>query len=178
MGREVRRVTANWQHPKQADGRYQPMFDRTFAGAARAWLDEAIAWDNGIHEDLIRDPSLKAKYPFWWQWSGGPPDAAYYRPEWSEEPTHFQMYEDTSEGTPISPVMETPELLARWLADTGASAFGDMTATYEQWLSVCRGRWSPSAVVRDGEMVSGVAYAAEHDAGQVQAATTPVSSTD
>ena len=41
-----------------------------------------------------------------------------------EERTHYQMYETCTEGTPISPVMETPENLARWLADNGASAFG------------------------------------------------------
>jgi hypothetical protein len=77
----------------------------------------------------------------------------------------YQMWEDTSEGSPISPVFETPELLARWLADNGASSFGNDTATYEQWLPVCRGAWAPSMVMRDGVLTSGVAAAAELGGG-------------
>ena len=72
--------------------------------------------------------------------------------------THYQMYETTSEGTPISPVMETPEALARWLADNGASAFGKMTATYAQWLNMITGDGcAPSAAFVPGVgIISGV----------------------
>lgn len=39
MGREVRRVPPNWKHPKSEDGRgLQPMHDRIFDDAARAYL--------------------------------------------------------------------------------------------------------------------------------------------
>lgn len=67
---------------------------------------------------------------------------------WPEaERTHYMMYEDTTdEGTPISPAMESPEALAQWLTDNKASAFGHSTATYEQWLPICRGGWAPSMV--------------------------------
>lgn len=70
-------------------------------------------------------------------------------PEWKpEERTHYQMYEDTTEGTPISPVMESPEALARWLVDNRASVFGMGTqASYEQWLWLCNGGWAPDLVV-------------------------------
>lgn len=68
------------------------------------------------------------------------------------------MYETTSEGTPISPAFTSPEELARWLTDTGASAFGKDTATYEQWLRVCQGGYAPSAIyTSDGGLQSGVA---------------------
>jgi len=125
MGRSVRRVPKDWEHPRKPDGRYQPMFDESFSEAARDWMDQAIQWDNGTHPDFFADwnkeRDLKADYPFYWQWAGEPPDDQYYRPDWPEESrTHLQMYEDTSEGTPISPVMETPEELARWLADRPA----------------------------------------------------------
>lgn len=78
--------------------------------------------------------------------------------QWSaEEATHYMMYETTSEGTPISPDFSTPEELARWLADTGASAFADQTASYEGWLRVARGGYACSAVsVGGGSLVSGV----------------------
>ncbi len=68
----------------------------------------------------------------------------------------YQMWENTSEGSPISPVMATPGELARWLADNGASAFGSMTATYEQWLGMIEAKWAPSAVIEGGVMKSGV----------------------
>ena len=60
--------------------------------------------------------------------------------------THFMMYKTCSEGTPISPAFATPEELAHWLADTGASSFGRMTSPYEAWLRVCQGGYAPSAV--------------------------------
>lgn len=164
MGREVRRVPADWEHPRRTDGSYQPLYDEDFESAASKWLEGCILWSKGEHPDQHADWAKSAKdCKFFWQWHGDPPEEKYHRPAWPEEyRTHIQMYEDTSEGTPISPVMETPEELARWLADTGASAFGNMTATYEQWLAVCRGGWAPSAVaiVREdgtGEMKSGVA---------------------
>lgn len=52
--------------------------------------------------------------------------------------------------------METPEALARWLADTGASSFGSNTATYEQWLSTIKRGWAPSLIIRGPGFGSGV----------------------
>ncbi len=77
----------------------------------------------------------------------------------------WQMWETTSEGSPISPVFATPQQLARWLADSGASAFGHDTATYEEWLAMIGDGWAISAVSVGGEMMSGVAAAARtsHD---------------
>ncbi len=68
----------------------------------------------------------------------------------------FQMWETTSEGSPISPAFETPEELARWLADNRASAFGRSTATYEQWLAMIHEGWAPSAVCDAKGFRSGV----------------------
>lgn len=160
MGREVRRVPKDWQHPKRKDGSYQPMYDEDFATAAAAWKESFRKWESG------EDPD-RAKYPQYeyWEWNGNPPEREYYRPAWADaERTHLMMYEDTSEGTPISPAFETPEDLARWLADTGASSFADYTATYEQWLPICRGGWAPSMVIRDGVLKSGVEDLTERSA--------------
>jgi hypothetical protein len=159
MGREVRRVPANWQHPKKPhwDGRtgryedrYQPMFDKPFAPAMHEWYAEWCAWERG-------EKPAGAISETYIEYNGGPPDPDYYRPDWADaERTHLMMYEDTSEGTPISPAFETPEELARWLADNGASSFGSSTATYEQWLPICKGGWAPSMVISGGRMMSGV----------------------
>jgi len=142
MGREVRRVPKDWQHPTE-NGRLKPLHEG-YAETLAGFL--AMQSKDGLQKAL--------------DYYGTAPDINDYMPEWTEaEKTHIQMYETCSEGTPISPVFEFPEQLAHWLASTHASAFGGMTATYEQWLEVARGGWAPSAVVENGELKSGVAIA-------------------
>jgi len=143
MGREVRRVPANWQHPKdEMTGRYKPLFDGfRYADAAKEFMDKVNA--EGLQAAI--------------DWCGQAPDQNDYMPNWTErEMTHYMMYEDTSEGTPISPAFSTPEELARWLTDTGASAFGGMTADYEHWLRVANGGFAPSMIMQNGKIESGV----------------------
>lgn len=162
MGREVRRVPQDWQHPKKREYNYrtcryeesyQPMYDKPFAPAMREWYAEWEAWERGEKpEDAISETYV--------EYAGGPPDPDFYRPDWPDEiRTHLMMYEDTTEGTPISPAFKTPEELAHWLADNKASAFGYDTATYEQWLPICRGGWAPSMVMQNGKIMSGVEFA-------------------
>lgn len=144
MGREVRKVPANWQHPKKDSGHYEPLH-QGYLAAKKGF--EKIQKEKGLQEAV--------EYMHC-------PDSNEYMPDWSaEEKTHYMMYEDTSEGTPISPAFATPEELAKWLVDTGASSFGDMGATYEQWLNVCNGGWAPSMVYDNGVLKSGVEFAKE-----------------
>ena len=171
MGREVRRVPADWQHPtngRYANGevRYVALFDgKDYDRRVREWDEEAAKWAEGLCRDYATNgwkPIGEVKSATYAEWNGERPDAADYMPRWTDaERTHLMMYEDTSEGTPISPAFETPEELARWLADNGASAFGSETADYEAWLRVARGGWAPSLVVTQhsdgtGTMQNGV----------------------
>mgnify|MGYP001604300772 CR=1 FL=1 len=144
MGREIRRVPKDWQHPKdERTGEYKPLLGSSYSEDAADFMK--MANEKGLQEAV--------------DYHGDAPDRDDYMPEWPEaERTHLMMYEDTSEGTPISPAFETPEALARWLADNGASAFGSCTATYEEWLSTCRGGWAPSMVMQGGELMSGVEF--------------------
>jgi hypothetical protein len=177
MGREVRRVPKDWQHPKALNDYRQrqefvPLHDssrRAYAAEAADWDEGYAKWGQGLCRSYgdgekwapIEDEYRNMRYT---DYSGPRPSPDDYMPDWPEEQrTHLMMYEDTSEGTPISPAFETPEELARWLADNEASAFASDTATYEQWLSVCRGGYAPSMVVRGGEIMSGVAFMAEPD---------------
>ncbi len=102
----------------------------------------------------------------WKSWDGDKPP--YYCPhcESEKEPripdikvpegTGYQMWETTSEGSPISPVFETAEALAKWLADNGASSFGDMTATYAQWHAMIVGNgFACSAMISSDGIKSG-----------------------
>lgn len=125
MGREIRRVPADWEHPKiskpdwqtgQMVEDYQPLFDRPFEIEAREWMDKAIAWDQGLDSDCDK---YKPTHPFYWQWAGQPPNPAYYRPKWTSEPTHYQMYETVSEGTPVTPHFATKEELIDYLVANG-----------------------------------------------------------
>lgn len=162
MGRQVRMVPPGFEHPKDDKGRFIPLMNGPFSERLAEWREEKRQWDDGFVRDYAndgwksREPDHGASFD---EWNGEEPKADHYMPEFAEgTATHLMMYEDTSEGTPISPAFATPEELAHWLADNGASAFGRMTATYEQWLATCRAGWAPSAVFSfAGGLQSGVA---------------------
>lgn len=130
MGREVRHVPADWQHPKDAGGNLLPLHERFCYNA------EEIK--EGLRDGWLDDE---------------PPNYGVgVMPDWPKsERTHIQMYETTSEGTPLSPVMKTPEELARWLADNNASAFGAKYATQEQWLSRINGELERTNGLKEDE---------------------------
>lgn len=132
------------------------MYDQSYQDAVAEWKGGYAAWERGER------PKHCESTEEYWDYAGSPPDSEYYRPHWTDaERTHYQMYETCSEGTPISPVFATPEEVARWCADNGASAFADMTAPYEHWLAIARGGWAPSMVMENGVMKSGVRFVAE-----------------
>ena len=139
MGREVRRVPADWQHPKKDNGGYIPLFEGYKSNAAAFML---MAKNKGLQEAV--------DYM-------GCPDKNDYMPDFEEkEKTHYMMYEDTTEGTPISPAFKEPEELAKWLTNSNGSAFGDMTGSYDGWLRVAKGGFAPSAVLDANGLRSGV----------------------
>ena len=161
MGREIRRVPKDWNHPKNERGKYIPLLGRAFSERLERWDEGEKMWKKGLR-DNCKDGWIPIEAEYIGQsfsdWDGDRPVKKDYMPEWNEsQKTHIQMYEDCTEGTPISPVMATPEELARWLADNNASAFGDQTATYEQWVRVCNGGYAPSAVMDEKGFRSGVA---------------------
>lgn len=157
MGREVRMVPATWQHPRDRRRRYVPLLGRSYAEEIAAWRKAHDLFAEG-KDDTGRPLPESAKGCSFEDWHGSEPRERDYMPDWpAEARTHFQMYENTSEGTPISPVFATPEDLARWLADTRASAFADMTATYDQWLATIRQSSAVSAmIVPQAGLISGV----------------------
>jgi hypothetical protein len=168
MSREVRRVPADWKHPERSPGRYEPMFEGnpTLDEDIEQWHKDNELWKAGKHP-AQHDPKCPsaARCENFEDWDGGPPDPDRYMPFWPlEQRTHYQMYETTTEGTPISPVMSNPEELAHWLADNKASAFGREGASYEEWLRMIMGPgWAPSMARIGGELMSGVAYMGKKD---------------
>ena len=150
MGREVRRVKADWVHPKDSRGvRYLPLME-------------------GYRESLNRFNEYKKEHgtDAAFEDLGNPPSMYEYMPDWNEDDkTHYMMYENVSEGTPISPAFDNIEDLARWLADNEANAGAGRTATYEQWLAMCKQGFAVSGMMIGGRMMSGVEACSETDKG-------------
>ena len=173
MGREIRRVPGDWKHPTTGYGsklRFVPLFGGSFAESAAEWDEGAAKWAEGLRKDWGSSfdgtgwqPREADDGDSFEEWTGARPREDEYMPDWpAEQRTHLMMYENTSEGTPLSPAFETPEELARWLADNNASAMGCQGATYEQWLATCRAGWAPSMVSGGGAGIrSGVAAMAD-----------------
>lgn len=151
MGREVRRVPVGWKHPtvwnRYRGEEYQPMHDSTYA---EAWADHQKS---------------RAEHPEWYANASGDyaPDPLYHRPEWPEGVTlGYQLYENVSEGTPLSPVFETADQLAEWLAEGQPIGIGRdiVHMTFEQARVFVDRGYAPSMVYSpDRGLVSGMELA-------------------
>ena len=99
MGREIRRVPLDWEHPTDISGRHIPIFD-TYIGDVNAEEWEA-----------------ETEAPF------SETDRACYRQrKWeTDEATAFQIYENVSEGTPVSPIFQDEREMRSWLMSRGYS---------------------------------------------------------
>lgn len=123
MGREIRRVPPNWQHPMSEDGRgFRPILDQTFAVAAREWKEGFAAWERGERPAYCTGESRDLEF---WEWSSGPPeDRDVYLPYDPATATWFQMYETVSEGTPCTPPFATEAEIVDHLVAHGESLTG------------------------------------------------------
>lgn len=140
MGREIRRVPPNWNHPKNNRGHLVPMYDRTFDDAAREWKSEFAKWES------------EAQPVEFWEDYGNPPAREECRPWEDEEATWFQLWETVTEGTPMSPPFATLEALADHLAvhgdDWEHTPWGHAAAH-----AFVKEGWAPSLAIVDGEII-------------------------
>ena len=140
MGRQLRKVAENWQHPKNENGNYIPLLDGKFSERLSKWEEENAQWEKGFSDDWNggwkprEADELNMTFA---EWDGEKPVKEDYMPEWKdEELTHIQLYENTSEGTPISPVYLTSEIekLCEYAAEN-CPTFADLKASKEEWKS-------------------------------------------
>lgn len=158
MGREVRRVPPNWQHPLEehydpsrrvTEMQYKPMRDKPVSAAWRRWQDEYAKWLAGGHDRVIAEYGAEnypknEPYRAFCEWYGKPPDPEYYRPDWDEATmTWWQVYETVSEGTPVTPPFATPEELVDYLAANGD--FWDQQRRRDGVTSMECGPWDRAA---------------------------------
>ena len=175
MGREIRMVPPNWEHPKSIDNygreRLQPMFDEPFSEAKAEWLDELAKWEAGERPSYFTAEAGDEDLPYW-EYNGNPPERAYYRPWKDEEATWVQLWETVSEGTPVSPPFETADELIAYLAEHGdfwdqklcmepdwARLWGGIPGKsgwgHERASAFVKAGWAPSFIVTDGKMIDG-----------------------
>lgn len=120
MGREIRRVPRDWEHPKFTEGarrgQYMPLHDQDYETAAEEWMKNLGLWRQGRHE---AQPSCDF-CRYYWEYESPPDKETCREKKWTEaEATHYQMYETVSEGTPVSPVFASPQELADYLVSKG-----------------------------------------------------------
>jgi hypothetical protein len=173
MGREIRRVPANWEHPKEKkfdpfrrveNEAYKPMLDSPFAPAMREWIAGWESWERGERPSHCTGDYVDMPY---WEWGGNPPNPEYYRPDWPEEEmTWFQVYETVSEGTPVTPAFATKGELVDYLVENGdfwdqkRRAEGDSFMRCTPWPrkeaeAFVGVGWACSMAIVNGEVMSG-----------------------
>lgn len=166
MGREVRMVPPNWEHPKMeryGEMRPQPMYDENFDDVFAAWLENFDRARRGELSDLDKECYPRGLAD-WLQDEGRPPDPAYYRPWKNEDATWVQVWQTVSEGSPVTPPFATPEELINYLVENGDFLDQSRVAEGHQktagWNrenaeAFVKSGWAPSLmVVRTGDSVT------------------------
>jgi len=77
-------------------------------------LDRCIQWDSGWRPSYFKGQD---GYEFYWDYSTMPPEKSSYIPHSDAPKDCWQLYEDVTEGTPVSPVFDTREELCEWIKD-------------------------------------------------------------
>ena len=148
------------------------MYDKPYRDSMAKWITNHLLWVEGKHPDQLDGSG--SEYENYADWSGNPPDVAYYRPNWNKsEMTWFQVYETVSEGTPVTPPFEMREELVEYLVANGdfwdqhRRTNGDTIMKCEPWsrkaaeMFVFGSGWAPSMISIGGELKSGVEGLAE-----------------
>ena len=139
MGREVRKVPSDWDRWKHSS---QPLFDG-FNEAIAHWNEHSSNWQKGLYLKSIGSQWIpipdEYKHYSYEEWDMDRPDPADYMPDWDKsERTHYQMYENTTEGTPLSPAFATEDELIDYLVDNKVSAFASDTRDREFWTNIVK----------------------------------------
>lgn len=164
MGREIRRVPPNWEHPRQ-ECKHSPWAggcDDAKANGGKCYvpLMKGYAQAKAGFESMQAEKGLQEAIDYY----GGAPDVNDYVPEWPEaEATWFQVYETVSEGTPVTPPFATREELVEYLIANGDfwdKSRGRGGYTREQAEAFVKSEWAPSMIVTGGKVYSGIESAA------------------
>lgn len=140
MGREIRQVPAHWEHPKDTNGKYIPMFDEYYEDACAKWKAEFAEWEAGTHE--YQDDCEFWEYDY-------PPTEESYMPGPKREHTWFQVYETVSEGTPVTPPFPSKKELGEYMERNG-TFWSQEPMRKEAVDAFLESEWVPSGVFIKG----------------------------
>lgn len=95
---EIRLVSKDWKHPKEAGAFFKPLLNREHLERVTELWYERVMWlvANGCYSDIEEGSDGESHYF---------PDESQYMPQF-DHPTHFQAYSVSSGGVPISPVFD------------------------------------------------------------------------
>jgi len=117
-------VPPGWEHPRDEHGRHIPLFDL----------------NADPHEEFDEElPGTAGRLPAMPRWA-------------AEEATCYQVYENVTEGTPVSPVFDSLDDMRGWLVDQCYS--------HRAAEGFCRCGRAPTLVLRDGTVYPDVESAA------------------
>jgi hypothetical protein len=162
MGRELRLVPPNWQHPRDDRGQLQPMHHGSFSEAFSRWIED---FDRVRRGELSESERVcyagegKTALAEWLKDEGTPPDPAYYGTWDPATATWFQVWETVSEGTPVTPPFATAAELVDYLVEGGddwdrRSGRGGYTrAQAEAFVS---DGYAPSMAIINGTIARGI----------------------
>ncbi len=153
MGRELRRVPKNWDHPKNEDGQYVSLSEN-YLERVSDWVKMVNDFSecvNKIEQDgvVIRYGKEICSFKDLHEWFDGEldaPDPKDYMPsgDW------YQSFQNVSEGTPISPPFETSEELVDWMSNN--LDYWGTQWTREGAQHLVNGGYVPSAVAFGGKI--------------------------
>lgn len=159
MGREIRLVIPNWEHPKDEDGRYIPMYENSAQKEFLQWLEEYRNWvQQGLAKVIEEQPELEydfaSPYVSFCNYYGSPPNPENYFPNWEEgSNTWYQVYETVTEGTPVTPPFSSSDELVNYLISEG-TFWDNRPWTLEAAENfVKQTKWLPSMAIYGSKIV-------------------------
>ena len=151
MGREIRMVPPNWEHPKtEKYNHFKGRVEETYVPLHDDRASALAAFAKDIEEMGLADAI---------DHHGGGPISDDYVDYDGVDPTWFQVYETVSEGTPVTPPFATREELVEYLATHGD--FWDQERNGCPWKRksaenfVFHAGWVPTLVIDNGVVQQG-----------------------
>lgn len=121
MSLVVRKVPKDWEHPKLETGEFKPMLEEYYLDSLNRWWRWHEQWIEGTHPHQLENAEKTKSCRFYAEWGGDPPSCENYSPfKFSEEEkVCFQIYENVTFGTPLSPVFTSLKQMRNWMIDQG-----------------------------------------------------------
>lgn len=159
MGREIRRVPANWEHPRKAYGQehdYEQLSD-DYIGYLKYWEEDVNQFIKHMTEVIktgktviynkeYTDPQKVYDYLNDEEQALNPSNISGYMPSGS----WYQLYQNVGEGSPLSPPFKTKDQLVKWLSNN--KDYWGHTWTPEQAAAMVKSEYAPSGMYVNGKM--------------------------